>query len=358
MVAHQFPPLSRLLPAFRPMASRVQAYPLAQRAAVALLKGTGAIATVMMVGCGAPFSASSPGGDAGVESTVSPEAGSGVVIAEEPSAQPPSPAPSAKPSPAPVKALPNAANEVGDTYKFALDKAYSAAKLSQSARAMSDWEFVVSRWQEAINLLKTIEGSDPRAPGKIAEYSKNLAYAQRRASQVPTPPKPIRIQAPAQTASAQNSPSVRVGRSVPVPASASAGSNRSPDPQAAAGNGGETKVPIRRRFGGIPIILVQINGQGFPMMVDTGASTTVVTQAMANGLGLEPTGSVRANTPSQQGAVFQVTRLDRIQVGNLEARNLNAAIAPSMEVGLLGQNFFGAYAVTINRNEVIFRPQS
>ena len=94
------------------------------------------------------------------------------------------------------------------------------------------------------------------------------------------------------------------------------------------------------------------------MMVDTGASTTVVTQAMANGLGLEPTGSVRANTPSQQGAVFQVTRLDRIQVGNLEARNLNAAIAPSMEVGLLGQNFFGAYAVTINRNEVIFRPQS
>ncbi|MGD1851951.1 MAG: TIGR02281 family clan AA aspartic protease [Cyanophyceae cyanobacterium] len=259
-------------------------------------------------------------------------------------------------TPAPAKALPNAGNETGDTYEFALNKAYSAAILSQSARAMSDWEFVVSRWQEAINLLQTIEGSDERASKKIAEYSKNLAYAQQRASQIPQAPKPIRIQqTPARTASAANAPSRN-----PVPPSAPRGAapSQSSSAPATQSSAAVTKVPIRKRFGGIPIIVVQINGQGFPMMVDTGASTTVVTQAMANVLGLEPVGSVRANTPSQQGVVFQVARLSRVKVGGLEAQNLRAAIAPTMEVGLLGQNFFGAYDVTITRSEVIFRRPS
>ena len=273
------------------------------------------------------------------------------------------PTPTAEPTPAAIASpqpLPNAGNEVGNAYQFALNKAYSAAKLSQSARAMSDWEFVVSRWQEAINLLQTIEKTDPRAPKKIAEYRKNLAYAQRRATQVPPPPKPIRVQsAPARIAASGGQ---RPG-AAPTVSSAPGTAPRSPTAgeagETAAGasqtGSGVTKVPIRRRFGGIPIIVVQINGQGFPMMVDTGASTTVVTQAMANVLGLQPVGSVRANTPSQQGVVFQVTRLERLQVGDLEARNLNAAIAPSMDVGLLGQNFFGAYEVTISREEVIFR---
>ena len=251
--------------------------------------------------------------------------------------QPPQPAPKE----VPAQALPNAGNETGDTYKFALNKAYSAAKLSQSARAMSDWEFVVSRWQEAINLLKTIEGSDERASKKIAEYSKNLAYAQQRASQIPQAPTPIRIQqAPARTASAAaGSPARSATRSAaPAPPAAprgSASSSATQATQATQSSSTVTKVPIRKRFGGIPIIVVQINGQGFPMMVDTGASTTVVTQAMANMLGLEPVGSVRANTPSQQGVVFQVARLGQIKVGNLEAKNLRAAIAPTMEVGLL-----------------------
>ncbi|MEM9245022.1 MAG: retropepsin-like aspartic protease [Cyanobacteria bacterium P01_F01_bin.153] len=274
----------------------------------------------------------------------------------------PKQAPQQAPKESPAQALPNAGNETGDTYKFALNKAYSAAKLSQSARAMSDWEFVVSRWQEAINLLKTIEDSDERASKKIAEYSKNLAYAQQRASQIPQAPTPIRIQqAPTRTASAATGSRSATRSAAPAPPSAPRGTASSSPPsapQATQSSGTVTKVPIRKRFGGIPIIVVQINGQGFPMMVDTGASTTVITQAMANMLGLEPVGTVRANTPSQQGVVFQVARLGQIKVGNLEAKNLRAAIAPTMEVGLLGQNFFGAYDVTITRSEVIFRRPS
>ncbi|MEM9772475.1 MAG: retropepsin-like aspartic protease [Cyanobacteria bacterium P01_D01_bin.73] len=270
-------------------------------------------------------------------------------------------APSPKTPPAKSQALPNVGNETGDTYKFALNKAYSAAKLSQSARAMSDWEFVVSRWQEAINLLKTIEDTDTRAAKKIAEYSKNLAYAQQRAAQIPQAPKPIRIQqAPAQTASAaRGTPAPRAAAAVPAtPQRVSIPQASGAPAPATQSTAAVTKVPIRKRFSGIPIIVVQINGQGFPMMVDTGASTTVVTQAMANVLGLEPVGSVRANTPSEQGVVFQVARLNQVQVGNLRAKNLRAAIAPTMEVGLLGQNFFGAYDVTITRSEVIFRRPS
>ena len=285
----------------------------------------------------------------------------------------PPPSPSPLPPPKPVATLPNVGNDVANTYEVALNKGFSAARLSQSARAISDWELVVFRWQEALDLLETIKVSDPRAPAKIAEYRQNMAYAERQAATIPAPPKPIRVIAPnpqagpsnplAQGGQVVSSSSASAASSASASARPSGGTGRSPTrPPASArstpAQSGETKVPIRRRFGGIPIIVVQVNGQGFPMMVDTGASTTVITQGMANTLGLEPTGSVRANTPSQQGAVFQVTRLQRLQVGNLEARNVSAAIAPSMNVGLLGQNFFGQYEVTITRSEVIFRRPS
>ena len=68
-----------------------------------------------------------------------------------------------------------------DTYERGLDAAYSAASLGQSAQSPEDWQLVMSRWQEAIKLLKGVPSSSPYhaiAQSKIAEYQSNLRIAQ------------------------------------------------------------------------------------------------------------------------------------------------------------------------------------
>lgn len=75
-------------------------------------------------------------------------------------------------------------------FQDGLDAGMSAATITQSAESKDDWNLVVSRWQSAIDLLKTVPKSSPnyaRAQQKISEYQRNLAYAQK---QVNSPPKP------------------------------------------------------------------------------------------------------------------------------------------------------------------------
>jgi predicted fused transcriptional regulator/phosphomethylpyrimidine kinase len=58
-----------------------------------------------------------------------------------------------------------------------------AATIAQSAESKDDWNLVVSRWQNAIALLKTVPKSSPnytKAQKKIPEYQRNLAYAQQQ----------------------------------------------------------------------------------------------------------------------------------------------------------------------------------
>ena len=67
-------------------------------------------------------------------------------------------------------------------------------------------------------------------------------------------------------------------------------------------NTGLYQVPIKRRLEGIPIIDVTFNDQQtFEMMVDTGASSTVLTVEMAEALDLVPEGVMLVNTPSASG---------------------------------------------------------
>jgi aspartyl protease family protein len=116
------------------------------------------------------------------------------------------------------------------------------------------------------------------------------------------------------------------------------------------------QAQILRRQAGIPVIQVVFNGrQPFEMMVDTGASGTVITPIMAEVLGVIPTGRGLADTPSQRGVEFEVGLVDSIEVGGATANNIAVAIAPALDVGLLGQDFFGEYDVTIKEDVVEFR---
>ncbi|MFN6558871.1 MAG: hypothetical protein RMY28_003575 [Nostoc sp. ChiSLP01] len=69
-----------------------------------------------------------------------------------------------------------------DRFREAVNKAISAANLTQSAKSPDEWKIIVSEWQEAIALMKNVPSSSQNyaiAQQKIIEYQKNLNYAQK-----------------------------------------------------------------------------------------------------------------------------------------------------------------------------------
>ena len=69
-----------------------------------------------------------------------------------------------------------------DTFREAVSKAINAANLTQSAKSQDEWKIVVSQWETAIALLKSVPSSSPNyvvAQQKIREYQRNLNYAEK-----------------------------------------------------------------------------------------------------------------------------------------------------------------------------------
>jgi hypothetical protein len=78
-----------------------------------------------------------------------------------------------------------------DIFGEAVNKAMSAATITQSAKSKEDWNLVVSQWQEAIALMKTVPASSSNytvAQKKAVEYQSNLDYAKQRAAVSQTKP--------------------------------------------------------------------------------------------------------------------------------------------------------------------------
>lgn len=70
-----------------------------------------------------------------------------------------------------------------DPFELAEDKAASATSLSESSATPDDWKLVVSRWQEAITLMKQAPADHPKKAQikkKLAEYQKNLNTAKQK----------------------------------------------------------------------------------------------------------------------------------------------------------------------------------
>lgn len=112
---------------------------------------------------------------------------------------------------------------------------------------------------------------------------------------------------------------------------------------------------IKRRAGGTPVIDVLFNGnRTFEMIVDTGASGTLITQRMASALGVRPVRTIKAGIADGSIVEFPIGRVQSIGVGGAQVRNVEVAIARQMEIGLLGHDFFGNYDVKIKRDVVEF----
>ncbi len=246
-------------------------------------------------------------------------------------------------------------------FELALDKAVSAWSISQSAQSPDDWNLVASQYQDAIALMQKVQRQTPEftfAQSKITEYQRQIKYAKQKAT-----PRPVAVQEPRKIVvvvpQAATTPKFSSPLSIPVqkkllPPETDRSSSAVVIPEQPV-----FTAPIKRRAGGTPIVEVTFNGQRkFEMIVDTGASGTVITQEIANSLGIVPVGKAKANTASSRAVEFPVGYVDSMALGGVTANRVPVAIAGTeLEIGLLGHDFFGNYDVTIKRNVVEFRPQ-
>jgi clan AA aspartic protease (TIGR02281 family) len=214
---------------------------------------------------------------------------------------------------------------------MAIDKAESATNISQAAQSKDDWTLVADRWQRAVDLIKTVPASSPyraMAKTKLTEYQRNLKYAKQRAAKASS----------GAIAFNPGLPNMEV-RSVP-----------------GTGAGRMFQVPIKRRAGGTPVIDVTFNGsKTYEMIVDTGASSTVITDTMASELGVKIVGSAQFGTANGV-AESPLGYVDSINVGGATIKDVVVSINSTLgDVGLLGHDFFGDFDVTVKEEVVEFR---
>ncbi len=246
-------------------------------------------------------------------------------------------------------------------FEMGLDKAVSAWSISQSAQSPDDWNLVASQYQDAIALMQKVQRQTPEfrfAQSKITEYQRQIKYAQLKAT-----PRPVRVAEPKRIVvvvpQAANTPKYTSPLTPPVATTPLPTEPALPSSAVVIPDQAVFTAPIKRRAGGTPIVEVTFNGQQkFEMIVDTGASGTVITQQMANTLRIVPVGKAKANTASSRAVEFPVGYVNSMAVGGVIVNKVPVAIAGAeLETGLLGHDFFGNYDVTIKRNVVEFRPQ-
>jgi aspartyl protease family protein len=123
-----------------------------------------------------------------------------------------------------------------------------------------------------------------------------------------------------------------------------------------AADGGYGSRELMRSADGHFYADAQINGHSIRLMVDTGASVVMLTREDAQRAGV----SVPAERAMAMGvggtvSVAPVT-IDRIAVGGVDARGVQAAVADQLPVSLLGQNFLAQFdSVEIRGDTMVLR---
>jgi aspartyl protease family protein len=130
-----------------------------------------------------------------------------------------------------------------------------------------------------------------------------------------------------------------------------------PTPASALGD-----VAIKRRQHGVPVVDVTFNRrQKFEMLVDSGASLTVITRPMARALGITSEHLVGNITVSTANGVTEMplAYVNSIEVGGLTISQVEVAISgPDMDMGLLGQDFLQHHDVVLRQDRIHFRPRA
>jgi aspartyl protease family protein len=118
------------------------------------------------------------------------------------------------------------------------------------------------------------------------------------------------------------------------------------------------RLTIKRRENGVPVVDVLFNQRKpFEMMVDSGASMTVITRPMAAALGITTAHIVdRITVKTANGQTsMPIVYLSSVSVAGLSTQQVPVAIAgPDMEIGLLGQDFLQRYDVNLRTSHIEF----
>ncbi len=203
-------------------------------------------------------------------------------------------------------------------FKEGVNRAQSAVAIGQSAQSEDDWNLAASRWQQAMNYMEQVPDSDANhatAQQKAKEYKQNLALAQQRAEG----------EVAAANAASQERPA------------------NAPDE-----NGRVARILIVERRGGTPVVSVGLAAGGgrqrFDMLFDTGATGTLITDAMARAIGFQPTGQATVIVADGRRVTLPIGYVD-IEVGGLVKRDILVAVGG--DVGLLGQDVYGEYGLSV-----------
>jgi aspartyl protease family protein len=115
-------------------------------------------------------------------------------------------------------------------------------------------------------------------------------------------------------------------------------------------------LPIEYRVHGIPVVKVLFNGEHeFEMFFDTGASSIVITPQILEALGLEPIGITMTNTASDRAVPSAIFDLNLVEAGGVAKKNIVARVSDALDIGLLGQDFYRHYDISIRRDVIELR---
>jgi len=110
-------------------------------------------------------------------------------------------------------------------------------------------------------------------------------------------------------------------------------------PPALAADSGS--VPLRVEADGILSVSAFVNGAGpFNLLLDTGASRTLLTAGVARRLHLAPVAKSALVSPATS-ELRGVVRLDEVKLGNVVKRNLLVAVVDNAELEEVGEKFQG-----------------
>ena len=124
--------------------------------------------------------------------------------------------------------------------------------------------------------------------------------------------------------------------------------------------GEETIIPLAAD--GHYWLVAEVNGVPTRFLVDTGATLTALSSESARRAGLEPrTGGLPVMLNTANGAVTaELTTVDSLRFGNIEAAGLDAVIAPNLgNTNVLGMNFLSRLeGWRVKQGDLILEPGS
>ncbi len=209
-----------------------------------------------------------------------------------------------------------------DTYPEALNAAAAAQSVSGSAITREDWSLVASQWQSSVKLLQLVPKNSanyPLALKMLPQYQKNWSQARQKSATFKEPVQKI---------------------------------DKSLTP---VENSRSFSIPIVKKLDGIPVIEVTFNGQQkFQMLLDTGASRTLLTRSMATQLRLQSSGKTQAKTANGISE-FDIVQLQSVQFGQGLTNNISVSVGKDeLNYGLLGHDVYKGYDITLKEDVILF----